>query len=249
MLKYITPLYALTKSEIRSYFVTPTTYIFLIIFLLLHAFLTLRLGGFFQAGEATMQGAFSWHIWLYLILIPAIGMHLWADERRDKTLELLLTFPITVTQAIIGKYLSALTIVALALICTLPMIGTIVYLGSPDWGPIISGYVGSFLVAATLLALSCFTSSLTRSHVSSFILSFMGAFLLNFIGWEPFVQFMRRLDMPTRVVDIIAAFSTAAHFEPMTQGIISLSDLVYFVSVILFFLLLNRLVILNNRNL
>lgn len=241
-------IFALTKSELRSQFVSPVIYVFIIVFLILHGFFTLRMGGFFDGGEASLDGAFFWHPWLYLILVPAVGMHLWSDERRDGTLELLFTYPVTVTEAVLGKYFASLVVLFISLAGTFPLAATVFYLGSPDPGPMICGYLGSFLIAASFLAVTCFTSSLTRSPVVSFVLSLTICLFLNFAGWGPVLEFLRGFNASSTLIEITAGFSCITHFENLQRGMLQLSDIVYFITTIVFFLTLNGLVLDNRRN-
>ena len=159
----------IAKRELSAYFGAPVAYVFIVIFLLLTGFFTFEAGGFFERGQASLDGSFFlWHPWLYLFLVPAVGMRLWAEERRVGTLELLLTMPVTAWQAILGKFLASWLFLALALVLTFPVVLTVNYLGSPDNGVIFTAYLGSFLMAGAYLAISCMTSAMTqigRAHV------------------------------------------------------------------------------------
>src|SRR5262245_40811463 len=164
---------AILKRELGSYCTSPIAYVFLVIFLLLAGFFTFTVGNFFERGEASLVSFFTWHPWLYLFLVPAVGMRLWSEERRLGTMELLLTMPLTTWQAIIGKFLASWLFLALALVLTFPVWITVNWLGSPDNGIILAGYAGSLFLAGSYLAISCMTSALTRNQVISFILSVM----------------------------------------------------------------------------
>ena len=236
----------LTKSEIKGYFISPAAYVFVIIFLLLSGFFTFMMSSFFAAGEASLRAFFFWHPWLYLVLVPAIGMHLWADERRMGTIELLFTMPITITEAIISKYLAACFFVALSLAMTFPMIITVCILGSPDKGTIICGYIGSFLVAGTYLSIASFTSSITRSQVVSFFISAIICLFLILAGW-PSITDMLVEWAPAKLVNAVATCSIMPHFSNMQRGIIDLRDIIYFFSIIFFFLFLTGIVLKNHR--
>jgi len=236
----------LTKSEVKGYLVSPAAYVFVIFFLLLSGFFTFMMSNFFAAGEASLRAFFFWHPWLYLILVPAIGMHLWSDERRLGTVELLFTMPITMSETIISKYLAAWLFVAVALAMTFPMVITVYTLGSPDSGAIICGYIGSFLVAGTYLAISSFTSSITRSQVVSFILSVIICLFLILAGWPPVTDMLVEW-APVKLVTAIASCSVMPHFSNMQRGIIDLRDIVYFFSMIFFFLFLTGIVLKNHR--
>ena len=159
------------KRELAGYFGSPVAYVFIVIFLLMLGFFTFYISHFFEAGQADLKGFFQWHPWVFLMLIPALAMRLWAEERRLGTIELMLTMPITVTEAILGKFLAAWVFIGLSIFLTFPMVLTVVYLGDPDIGAIISAYLGSFLMAGAFLSIGSMTSSLTRSQVVSFILA------------------------------------------------------------------------------
>src|SRR5688500_4031764 len=158
----------IAKRELGAYFSSPVAYVLSVIFLLLCGVFTFILGGFFQRGQANLESFFIWHPWLYLFLVPAVGMRLWSEERRLGTMELLLTMPITAWQAIVGKFLASWFFLAVALICTFPVVITVNYLGNPDNGVIFGQYMGSLLMAGAYLAISCMTSALTRNQVISF---------------------------------------------------------------------------------
>src|SRR3954467_14071987 len=162
---------AITKRELSSYFSSPVAYVFIVIFLLLTGFFTFMEGNFFERGQANLDAFFMWHPWLYLFLVPCVGMRLWAEERRVGTIELLLTKPVTVGQAIVGKFLASWIFLGLSLALTFPVLITVNYLGSPDNGVILAAYFGSLLMAGTYLAISCMTSAMTRNQVVSFIIS------------------------------------------------------------------------------
>src|ERR1043165_433314 len=159
------------KRELSGYFTSPVAYVVIVIFLVMTGFFTFtfRLGNFFEAGQASLTSFFTWHPWLYLFLGPAVGMRLWAEERRVGTMELLLTMPVTAWQAIVGKFLASWLFLAMALALTFPIWITVNYLGSPDNGVIFCGYIGSFLLAGAYLAIASLTSAMTRNQVISFI--------------------------------------------------------------------------------
>src|SRR5271170_2535362 len=191
----------ITKRELSGYFSSPVAYVFIVIFLLLMGFFTFMAGGFFERGQASLDASFFlWHPWLYLFLVPAVGMRLWAEERRVGTLELLLTMPITAWQAIVGKFLASWIFLFLALFLTFPVVITVNYLGSPDNGVILGGYVGSFLMAGAYLAISCMTSAMTRNQVVSFILSVVVCLFLVLCGFPPVTDLMVRWASPA-VID------------------------------------------------
>jgi ABC-2 type transport system permease protein len=189
---------------------------------------------------------FTWHPWLYLFLVPAAGMRLWAEERRLGTMVLLLTMPITTWQAIVGKFLASWLFLALALALTFPVVITVNYLGAPDNGVIVAGYVGSLLLAGTYLAISCMTSALTRNQVISFIVSVMISLFLILAGYTPVTDLLTRWANPV-IVEIIAAFSVMTHFEGFQRGVLDTRDVVFFASMIGFALFTTGVIIRNQR--
>ncbi|MGE5524001.1 MAG: ABC transporter permease [Rhodospirillaceae bacterium] len=234
------------KRELGGYFTSPIAYVFLVIFLLLTGFFTFTVGNFFERGEASLVSFFTWHPWLYLFLVPAVGMRLWSEERRLGTMELLLTMPVTTWQAIVAKFLASWVFLALALALTFPVVLTVNYLGDPDNGVIIAGYVGSLLLSGAYLAISCMTSALTRNQVISFILSVMICLFLILAGYTPVTDLLTRWANPV-VVQIIAAFSVMTHFEGFQRGVLDLRDLVFFASLMVFALFTTGVIIRNQR--
>jgi ABC-2 type transport system permease protein len=204
-------------------------------------------GSFFERGEASLVSFFTWHPWLYLFLVPAVGMRLWSEERRLGTIELLLTMPVTTWQAIVGKFLASWLFLALALALTFPVVITANWLGDPDNGVIFAGYVGSLLLAGTYLAVSCMTSAMTRNQVISFIVSVVICLFLILAGYEPVTGLLSRVANP-RLVEIIAAFSVMTHFEGFQRGVLDLRDLVFFASVMGFALFTTGVIIRNHRS-
>ena len=178
----------IAQRELSGYFASPVAYVFIVIFLVLIGFFTFssNLGGFFERDEAALTAFFTWHPWIYLFLVPAVGMRLWSEERRQGTLELLFTMPITLSQAVLGKFFASWIFLILALGLTFPVVLTVLYLGKPDWGPILGGYLGSVLLAGSYLAVSCMTSALTRNQVVSFILSVVICLFLILAGFSTF---------------------------------------------------------------
>lgn len=219
---------AVMRRELRSYFVTPLAYVFIVIFLLLSGALTFYLGDFYERGLADLQPFFSFHPWLYLFLVPALSMRLWAEERKGGTLELLLTLPITATQAMLGKFFAAWIFVALALALTFPFWLTVNYLGSPDNGVILAGYLGSLLMAGAYLAVGCCLSTLTRSQVVAFILTAAVCFVLLLAG-QPLVLDAVAGILPPPLVDAVADLSLLHHFDAIARGVLDLRDIAYFV--------------------
>lgn len=226
-------IWTIAKRELVGYFNSPVAYVFIVIFLLLNGFFTFMLGGFFERGEANLNAFFTWHPWLYLFLVPAAGMRLWAEERRAGTLELLLTMPIAAWQAIVGKFLACWAFLALALALTFPVVATVCYLGDPDLGGIVAGYIGSLLLAGAYLAVTVMTSALTRNQVISFILSVVICFFLILAGWEPVTNLLVRW-APDWLVNVVASFSVMPHFAGFQRGVLDLRDLLFFVSAMVF---------------
>jgi len=236
---------SIAKRELASYFTSPVAYVFLVIFLLLTGFLTFTAGAFFERGEASLAAFFAWHPWVYLVLVPAVGMRLWAEERRAGTLELLLTMPVSAWQAIVGKFLASWVFLAIALVLTFPVVVTVNVLGDPDNGRIVAGYLGSLLLAGAYLAITCLTSAMTRNQVVAFILSVVACLFLILAGFSPVTDLLARWASPA-LVDTVAAFSVVTHFDVFQKGVIDARDLLFFLSVIGFSLFATS-VVLRNR--
>jgi ABC-2 type transport system permease protein len=239
-------IWIICRRELESYFTSPVAYVFLVIFLLLTGFFTFTAGAFFERGEASLSAFFGWHPWVYLVLVPAVGMRLWAEERRAGTIELLLTMPITTWQAIVGKFLASWIFLALALVLTFPVVLTVNVLGEPDNGAIAAGYVGSWLLAGAYLALTCMTSAMTRNQVVAFILSVVICLFLILVGFNPVTDLLARWTSPA-VVDTIAAFSVVTHFDGFQKGVLDSRDLIFFFSVIGFALFATGVIIRGHR--
>jgi ABC-2 type transport system permease protein len=236
----------IAKRELNGYFSSPVAYVVIVIFLLLTGFFTFMVGGFFERGEASLMSFFLWHPWLYLFLVPAVGMRLWSEERRLGTMELLLTMPVSAWQAIVGKFLASWLFLALSLILTFPLVLTVGYLGSPDLGVIFCGYVGSWLMAGAYLAVSCMTSSLTRNQVISFILSVVLCLFFILAGWPPVTNMLIQW-APTWLVDTVAAFSVMPHFEAFQKGVLDTNDIIFFLSLIVFSLFTTGVILRSHR--
>lgn len=237
---------AIVKRELGGYFTSPIAYVFLVIFLLLTGFFTFTVGSFFERGEASLVSFFTWHPWLYLFLVPAVGMRLWSEERRLGTMELLLTMPVTTWQALIGKFLASWLFLALALALTFPVVITVNYLGNPDNGVIFAGYVGSLLLAGSYLAITCMTSAMTRNQVISFIVAVLICLFLILAGYEPVTGLLSRF-ASARVVELVAAFSVMTHFDAFQRGVIDLRDVLFFASVMGFALFTTGVIIRSHR--
>lgn len=230
------------KRELASYFATPVAYVFIVIYLIMSAVFTFYLGGFFEREIADLEPFFRFHPWLYLFLVPAIGMRLWAEERKAGTVELLLTLPITATEAVVGKFLAAWLFIGLALFLTFPIWITVNVLGHPDNGVIFAAYLGSWLMAGGFLAISACLSAATRNQVIAFILSVVVCFLFLLSGL-PMVLDLFRGWLPQVVLDGIANLSFLVHFTSISRGVLDLRDVLYFVLVIGFWLAANRIVL------
>ncbi|HEY1170393.1 MAG TPA: ABC transporter permease [Verrucomicrobiae bacterium] len=240
-------IWTITKRELSAYFSSPVAYVFIVIFLLLTGFFTFMIGGFFERREAVLSSFFMWLPWFFLILVPAVAMGLWAEERRLGTIELLLTMPITAWQAIVGKFLASWAFLGLALGLTFPVVWTVNYLGSPDNGVIFCGYLGGLLMAGAYLAVGCMTSAITRNQVVSFILSVVICLFMILAGWPPVTNFFIGVGAPNWLVETVAAFSVMPHFESLQRGVIDSRDVLFFFSVIGFSLFTTGVIIRSQR--
>lgn len=214
------------KRELRGYFSTPLAYVFLVIFLFFSSFLAFQ-KHFFEAGHAGLDIFFSNMPLLFIFLVPAVAMRLWAEERRTNSIELLFSLPISVPQAVLGKFLAAWTVLALALVLTAPMVITVCYLGDPDWGPIATGYLGSLLLAGAYLAIGIFFSALTRNQVIAFILAVVACALFLYAGSPSAMDYLSRF-LPVRMVEMAESLSFQLRFESLTRGVIELRDIGFF---------------------
>jgi len=234
------------RREFASYFATPVAYVFLVIFLVLQGLFTFYLGSFFEREQADLVSFFAYQPWLFLFLMPAIGMRLWAEERNSGTFELLLTLPVPLGAIVMGKYLAALLFAAFALLLTAPIWITVNWLGNPDNGVILTGYLGSFLMAASYLAIAAALSAVTKNQVVAFILSVAGCFLFLVSGL-PMVLNVFSGWAPDALVLAVANLSLLSHFDNLQKGVVVLSDMVYFAALIGLWLWVNRLVIESKR--
>ena len=224
------------RRELTSYFATPLAYIFILIFLILANAFTFYLGSFYERGQADLDPFFGFHPWLYLFLIPAISMKLWAEERKSGSIELLMTQPVRLRDAVLGKFLAAWIFTALALALTFPLWITVNYLGSPDNGAILAAYLGSLLLAGGFLAIGSCMSALTRNQVVAFILGVVACFAFLLAGF-PMVLDLFRTWAPQALTDAVASLSFLTHFESIAKGVIDVRDLLFFAMLIGFFLL------------
>ena len=223
------------RREFASYFATPLAYVFILIFLVLANAFTFYVGDFYQRGQADLRPFFMFHPWLYLFLIPALTMKLWAEERKSGSIELLMTLPVNVWEAVVGKFLAAWLFTAIALALTFPIWITVNYLGSPDNGVIFASYLGSLLLAGGFLAIGSCMSALTRNQVVAFILGVVACFVLLLAGY-PLVLDAFQGWAPETLINAIASLSLLTHFQSITRGVLEARDVVYFVLLIGFFL-------------
>jgi ABC-2 type transport system permease protein len=230
------------RRELASYFATPLAYVFIFIFLVLANAFTYYLGGFYEHGQADLDSFFTFHPWLYLFLIPAIAMKLWAEERKSGSIELLMTQPVSLRDAVLGKFLAAWLFTALALALTFPLWITVNYLGHPDNGTILAAYLGSLMLAGGFLAVGSCMSALTRNQVVAFILGVVVCFAFLLAGF-PMVLDAFRAWAPQWLVDVIASLSFLTHYESIMKGVIDVRDLLYFAMLIGLFLVATGVVL------
>lgn len=218
---------AVMKRELKGYFLTPVAYVFIVIFLIAANWLAFGVGGLYERGQADLEPFFGFHPWLYLFLVPALSMRLWAEERKSGSIELLLTLPLEPWQAVLGKFLAAWAFTALAIVLTFPIWITVNYLGDPDNGTILAAYVGSILMAAGFLAVGSFISAMTKNQVIAFVISVVVCFILLLAGYSVVLDVFSGW-LPPVIVDGIASLGFLTHFEDISRGVIDLRDLVYF---------------------
>ncbi|MEQ8288881.1 MAG: ABC transporter permease subunit [Gammaproteobacteria bacterium] len=235
-------LFAIFKREFTSYFVTPVAYVFIVIFLFMTGIFTFYLGAFYESNQADLQPFFRFHPWLYLFLIPAISMRLWSDERKSGSIELLMTLPVSIADAVVGKYLAAWCFTAVALLLTFPMWLTVNYLGDPDNTVILASYIGSLIMAGGFLAIGSCISAFTKSQVIAFVISVVISFMFILSGF-PMVLDLFQGWAPQALIDAIASFSFLTHFTSITKGVIDIRDIIYFTALIAFWLYINVVVI------
>ncbi len=229
------------RRELAGSFATPVAYVFIVIFLMMAGALTFTLGGFFARGQADLSPFFTFVPWLFLFLVPALTMRLWAEERRLGTIELLLTLPLPQWQAVVGKFLAAWAFCAIALALTFPLVLTVNYLGNPDNGVIAAGYAGCLLVAGAFLAVGAATSAMTKNQVVAFVLAVAVCFVFTVAGSPVITEFLsQRLPV---LAEVARAVSITERFNSLTRGVIALRDVVFFGSFMGFFLFVNAVVI------
>ena len=234
--------FVIMRRELGAYFNTPLAYIFIVIFLFLTGIFAFYIGSFLERGQADLKPFFQFHPWLYLFLVPAIAMRLWAEEWRSGSIELLLTLPAPLAASVIGKFLAAWLFTIIALACTFPMWLTVRYLGAPDHGVIFAGYVGSALMAGGYLAIGACISATTQNQVIAFVVSVVVCFLFTVSGAPLVLEFFAAW-APAPILEAIASFSFLSHFQAIVDGVIDLRDVVYFLSLIAIWLTANLIVV------
>ncbi len=238
---------AIFKRELLSYFATPLAYVFLAIFIFASGAFTFYIGAFFERGQANLSSFFTWHPWLFLFLIPAVSMRLWAEENKTGTIELMLTLPVKQWHMVAGKFLAAWLFASVAVImCTVPMWITVSYLGDPDHGVIAASMLGSMLMAGGYLAIGACISSLTNNQVIAFVVSITVCFLFTLSGFPLVLNFFNSF-LPSIATDIIANLSFLRHFSSITKGVVEISSLIYFLTFITLWLSINTYVLSSRR--
>ena len=222
---------AIYRREMRSYFSTPLAYVFIVIFLMLAGIFTFYLGGFFARAQADLEPFFTWHPWLYLFLAPALGMRLWAEERKTGTFELLMTLPVSMGDAVLGKFLAAWSMMAISLALTFPIWITVNVLGTPDNGVIVAGYLGSLLMSGAYLAVSACVSSATRNQVIAFVVSVVLCFIFLLLGFPLILDLFKPL-LPGAVISFMSTMGFLQHFDSIVRGVVDLRDVLYFITFI-----------------
>jgi ABC-2 type transport system permease protein len=231
----------IAQRELGGYFATPVATVFIVIFLVLQGTLTFNVGGFFGRGQADLLPFFNFLPWVFLLLVPAITMRLWAEERRLGTIELLLTLPVTQWQAVLGKFLAAWAFCAIALLLTFPFVITVNLLGNPDNGVIAAGYLGGLLVAGAFLSVGAALSALTKNQVIAFVLAVAVCFVFAVAAYPIVTDYLSQ-DTPV-LASIARRLGVIERFGDFVRGVITLPDVIYFVSFIGFWLFVNTLVL------
>ena len=239
MNNFLTSVFVIFKKEFKGYIFSLSSLIFLIIFLILQAIFTFVIGKFYSTGQSSLDLFFYFHPWLYLFLLPALGMKVWAEEKRSGTYEILRTLPVSLYEITLGKFFALWCFVLIAIFLTFPVVLTLYYLGNPDFGPIFSGYLMSWIMAGAYLSISLFASSVTQNQIVSFVFSILICFIFVFLGFDTFKHYFTFL--PINFYEFIANLSFVTHFQRGIKGIIDSRDLIYFFSIIVLFLSLNIL--------
>ncbi len=223
------PVFVLAKREFAGYFTTPVAWIFLMIFVALAGMLTFYAGGFFTRGQADLQSFFVFHPWLYVFLIPAVSMRMWAEERRSGTIELLMTLPVSTADLVLGKFLAAWAFVGAALFLTVPMWLTVNYLGDPDNGVIFMSYLASFLIAGTFLSVGSCVSACTKSQIVAFVSTMMACVLLTFVGSDALIDSFSGV-ATEKMMKLFQSLGFLIHYVSLTRGVLDVRDLLFFAS-------------------
>ncbi|RLA63621.1 MAG: ABC transporter permease [Epsilonproteobacteria bacterium] len=236
------------RREVKGYFATPVGYVFIVIFLFSIGYVTFEpgRGSFFMMRKADLGSFFKYIPWLFVFLVPAIAMRLWSEERKTGTIELLLTLPVSIKEAVLGKFLAAWFIIFLSLLLTFPMALTVAYLGNPDWGVIFLGYLGALLLGGAFLAIGSFFSALTKNQVISFILSVGTCYVLTMAGSPPILEFLSNV-FPSYVVSLFESLSMLNHFESLTKGLLRLSDMWFYMVMMMGWLIGCGLLLRENK--
>ena len=227
---------AIFQREFKAYFDSPVAYVFLVAFLVLVGFLTFGVTMFYERRQANLMPFFFWHPWVYLLLVPAATMGLWAEERRTGTIELLLTLPVTLVETLVGKFLAAWGFIGIALALTFPVVLTTAWLGDPDFGAIVCGYLGSFLLSGACVAVGVFSSAISRSQVIGFVIALAICLFLLIIGFDPVINAVSGWGVPAGIVNAVASCSLMQHFDAMRRGVIDFYDIGYYIGVMVFML-------------
>ena len=230
------------KRELASYFSTPLAYVFIVIFLALVGSFTFYIGNFFVRGQADLNAFFAFHPWVYFLLIPAVTMRLWAEERKSGTIELLMTLPLTTTQSVLGKFFAAWFFIFIALFLTFPIWITVNYLGEPDNGVILAGYIGSLFMSGAYLSIGSCISAITKNQVIAFVIATTLCFIFTMSGVDIVLNFFK-IWAQEFLVNIISSMSFLTHFESITKGVIEIRDFLFYLSVIIFWLFLNTVIV------
>lgn len=233
---------AVMRRELQGYFATPLAYVFIVIFLVLAGWFTFNFGNFYNGGQASLAPFFNYHPWLYLFLVPALSMRLWAEEHKTGTIELLMTLPLDVWQSVAGKFIAAWAFTALALALTFPIWITVNYLGEPDNGVIVAAYLGSLMMAGGFLAIGAFVSATTNNQVIAFIVTVVICFVMLMAGFQPLLSPLVGW-VPLPIIDALASLSFLTHFSSISKGVIDARDIIYFALLIGTFLYANVLVL------
>lgn len=230
------------RREFSSYFATPLAAVVLVVFLFLAGIFTFSMGGLFERGQADLRSFFQFVPWLFLFLSPALSMRLWAEERRLGTIEVLTTLPLGIAQAVTGKFLAAWLFAIVALALTFPIWMTVSWLGDPDQGAIVAGYLASAMVAGIFLAIGGVISAMTKNQVIAFVVTVVLCFLALLTGFSVVLDFFRGW-LSSDAITLVAGVSVLTHFSSLMRGVIEVRDLVYFATTIFALLVATALVV------